>query len=222
MAVNPIIVLPYQPEWPVQFEIIKADLASDLADFGCNYITIEHIGSTSVPGQAAKPVIDIYIIIPAEDFNERNRLLFCDAMFNGEQRGDYRYMGDGGVGGRWSFKICLEPRRNISVVAEGSLVSRTSLAVRDTLTSHPELREKYGNIKMEIARETLYHVKGYSQRKNAIIAEILRTAGWSEEEIKVKEDNVTVVLPEIEPGGKLLSLCLLPCNGFLGAFSRHA
>ena len=206
MSVNPIIILPYQKAWVEEFQLIKAELEGDLTDFGCNFISIEHVGSTSVPGQAAKPVIDIHVIIPAEDFNDKNRDRFQEAMFNGERRGDYHLMGDGGVGGRWSFKLHFETRcqpwRNVSVVAQGSLVSRTSLAVRDTLRKDANLREKYGRVKMELAKETFYHVTAYSLRKNAIIAEILRKAGWTDKEIKAKEDNVTVVYPEINWGGR--------------------
>ena len=206
MSINPIIILPYQKAWAREFEVIKAELAGDFTDFGCNFISIEHVVSTSVPGQAAKPVIDIHIIIPAEDFNDQNRERFQEAMFNGDRRGDYHLMGDGGVGGRWSFKIHFETRsqpwRNVSVVAQGSLVSRTSLPVRDTLRKDPQLREKYGKVKKELAKETYHHVTAYSLRKNAIIREILKKAGWSEGDIKAKEDNITVVYPEIQWAGR--------------------
>ena len=57
-------VLLYNKSWPIEFEKIKAELASAFAD--C-IIAIEHVGSTSVAGLAAKPIIDIDIVI--EDYN---------------------------------------------------------------------------------------------------------------------------------------------------------
>ena len=155
MSLGPIIVSRYDKEWPKQFERIREELASDFSDFGLQYIAIEHIGSTSVPGMRAKPVIDIHVIIEPEDFNEENKQKFIDAMFLGNRRGDYHYTGDGGIGGRWSFKLKgVQPWRNISVVAKDSLQSRSNLAVRDTLRSNEELREKYGRIKRELSKET--------------------------------------------------------------------
>ena len=203
MSLDPIIVVRYQKEWPEQFQKIKEELESDYADFGCKYVAIEHIGSTSVPGQRAKPVIDIHVIVKPEDFNEANQDRFIDAMFYGDRRGDYQYKGDGGVGGRWSFKLVgVEPFRNISVVAQGSLVSRANLAVRDTLRNNPQLREKYGAVKKELAKRTYYHVNAYSQNKNGIIREILRAAGWTDAEIDEKEANVHITHPEMWPGGQ--------------------
>ena len=203
MSLDPIIVRSYKPEWPAQFEKIKEELESDFADYGCKFESIEHIGSTSVPGQTAKPVIDIHVITADEDFNDENKKKFIDAMFNGERRGDYAYKGDGGVGGRWAFKLNgVRPWRNISVVAKGSLVSRANLAVRDTLRKNDALRDKYGMVKKELAKETYYHVNAYSQAKNPIIREILKEAGWTDEEINEKEKNAHPTYPELWPGGK--------------------
>ena len=205
MSVTPIVILPYQEAWEQEFELIKAELEGDLSDFGCNFISIEHVGSTSVPGQAAKPVIDIHVIISAEDFNDKNRERFQEAMFNGERRGDYQLIGDGGVGGRWSFKIHFETRsqpwRNVSVVAQASLVSRASLAVGNTLRKDPELREKYGRVKQVLAKQTFYHVTAFSLRKECDHSGV-RKAGWTEDDIKAKEDNGTVVYPERQWGGR--------------------
>ena len=85
------------------------------------------------------------------------------------------------------------------MVAQGSLVSRTSLAVRDTLRKDPQLHEKYGK---ELAKETYHHVTAYSLGKNAIVGETLKKAGWSEGDIKAKENNVTVVCPNIQWAGR--------------------
>ena len=58
MSKAPVIILPYDPRWPLQFEEEKSHI---VADIGAFTLSIEHIGSTAVPGLAAKPVIDILI-----------------------------------------------------------------------------------------------------------------------------------------------------------------
>ncbi|NUM48328.1 MAG: GrpB family protein [Anaerolineales bacterium] len=57
-----IVIDPYHPEWPAEFETIRADLARVL---GARAVRIDHIGSTSVPGLGAKDVIDIQITVRA-------------------------------------------------------------------------------------------------------------------------------------------------------------
>ena len=56
-----ILVAPYDPAWPTMFERIAGDLAAAVPD-----ASIEHVGSTSVPGLAAKPILDIDVVVPAE------------------------------------------------------------------------------------------------------------------------------------------------------------
>ena len=64
------VIYAYRPRWPLQFATIAAELASDLAFNNVSYISIEHVGSTSVPGLAVKPIIDILLVIAADEFHE--------------------------------------------------------------------------------------------------------------------------------------------------------
>ena len=59
---EPIIVVEYDPLWPRIFEELRAPLAAALGDLA---VTVEHIGSTAVPGLAAKPVIDLDLVVPS-------------------------------------------------------------------------------------------------------------------------------------------------------------
>ncbi|GAA0241527.1 hypothetical protein GCM10008965_07100 [Methylorubrum aminovorans] len=61
--VNPVVIVPYDPIWPKIFVQIRDEIATAL---GWTAFEIEHIGSTSVPELAAKPIIDIDVVIPAE------------------------------------------------------------------------------------------------------------------------------------------------------------
>ena len=112
----------------------------------------------------------------------------------GERQGGYHYIGDGGVQGRWSFKLCpgspglQRVERHVYVAAEGSLPHRNYVAVRDTLRGDGALREEYAAVKVEAAGAGAYdNVMQYATRKNGVVRKILRRAGWSEEEVDAKE-----------------------------------
>ena len=183
-----IFIADYNPDWPTQFLAIKDELTGDLEDEGVSFICIEHIGSTSVPDLPAKPIIDILIVVPASDFDSVHLEQFKEALCWGKRQGGYHFIGDGGVTGRWSFKLWeVEPVRHVYVVADGGLPLRNCLALRDTLRRHPELREEYANLKIKLAEHEYDNVMQYSTLKNPVIRKILRGAGWNETHIDEKE-----------------------------------
>jgi GrpB-like predicted nucleotidyltransferase (UPF0157 family) len=179
-----ITVIPYLPAWPEQFEAIKSDLASDLALYTAEYISIEHVGSTSVPGLAAKPIIDIAIVIAEPSKFEGIKY----ALTWGERQGGYRYIGTGGVDGRWSFKLHnILPQRNLYVVLQDSMSLRSYLDLRETLRVDKALRDEYGALKMKLTRQEWSDVMEYATAKNGIVRKILQKAGWTHDEIDEKE-----------------------------------
>lgn len=94
-----VTLMPYDPAWPAQFVLIRNMLAAALEDAA---VTIEHVGSTSVPGFAAKPVIDVDVVIRPGAFPDvRSRL----------EAAGYRHAGDQGIAGREVFKCAaaLQP-----------------------------------------------------------------------------------------------------------------
>ncbi|KAK4693727.1 hypothetical protein P7C71_g3724, partial [Lecanoromycetidae sp. Uapishka_2] len=185
-----IFMSAYNPEWPAQFEAVKDELAGDLEDEGVSFLSIEHVGSTSVPNLPAKAVIDIMIVIPATDFDPLHLAGFKEALSWGKRQGGYHYIGDGGVKGRWSFKLWeREPIRHVYVVADGSLPLRSCRALRDTLRRHEGLRSEYGALKIQLAMRQYDNIMQYSTLKNPVIRKILREAGWTEEEIDEKESQ---------------------------------
>jgi GrpB-like predicted nucleotidyltransferase (UPF0157 family) len=179
-----ITVIPYLPAWPEQFEAIKSALASDLALYTAEYISIEHVGSTSVPGLAAKPIIDIAIVIADPSKFEGIKY----ALTWGERQGGYRYIGTGGVDGRWSFKLHnILPQRNLYVVLQDSMSLRSYLDLRETLRVDKALRDEYGALKMELAKQEWSDVMEYATAKNGMVRKILQKAGWTHDEIDEKE-----------------------------------
>jgi GrpB-like predicted nucleotidyltransferase (UPF0157 family) len=179
-----IVVVPYDPAWPKHFRAVEADLASDLALYHAEYISIEHVGSTSIPDLAAKPILDIAIVIA--DATKFERVHY--ALIWGERQGGYRHIGNGGVEGRWSFKLYnILPQRNLYVVLKDSMVLRSYLDLRETLRADPALRDEYGELKIKLAQQEWNDVMEYATAKNGMIRKILLKAGWTQDEIDEKE-----------------------------------
>jgi GrpB-like predicted nucleotidyltransferase (UPF0157 family) len=106
-------------------------------------VAIEHVGSTAVPGLAAKPVLDCDIVVAEQDLAAGSRALTGLGLTP---------LGELGIPLRWAFK---EPKRlagtNTYLVVAGSLSLRNHLAVRDSLRADPDLREQYAAVKKRSA-----------------------------------------------------------------------
>jgi GrpB-like predicted nucleotidyltransferase (UPF0157 family) len=168
-----IEVRDYDPTWPDRFEERRAEYAAALEAAAVPFVSIEHVGSTSVPGLAAKPVIDIDIVVDPPNVDAASSVL-VDLGF--EPRGEL------GIPQRWAF---WEPDRlagtNTYVVVADSLALRNHLAVRDTLRTDPDLRTEYGDVKKRVgaAAADIYE---YGAGKNATVQRILAAAGLSNED----------------------------------------
>ena len=92
MGTRNIIVLPYDEQWKKDFAAIKAELQEVLDGLA---LRIEHVGSTSVPGLSAKPIIDIDVVIRDESMLE--------AVIAALGRIGYRHEGNYGIAGREAF-----------------------------------------------------------------------------------------------------------------------
>jgi len=167
-----VTVEPYNPAWPSQFESIKADLQPHLASV--NIISIEHVGSTSVPNLAAKPIIDIDIIVTRENAQPAINALVANANFV--------HLGDLGIADRHALKDPNQsPKRNIYVCVEGALHTRNHIGVRDTLRVNSALRDEYGAFKSQIATQGT-NIVDYVEAKSGILQKILKAAGLLNEE----------------------------------------
>ena len=168
-----IEVSEYDPAWPERFERLRAEYARSLAAAGVPVLAIEHVGSTSVPGLAAKPVIDIDIIVAESDVEAASRVL-TGLGFQPE--------GDLGVPLRWAFKPPERlGRTNTYVIVDGSLSLRNHLAVRDILRADPHLREEYAAVKRR-AGATAANIDAYGRAKNAMVQRILAAGGLTDAE----------------------------------------
>ena len=168
----PIDVVAYDPGWPARFAAIRSAIADALADVAV--VAIEHVGSTSVPGLAAKPVIDVDVIV-----TRPNLMPAIGAL----ERIGYRHRGDLGIADRHALAPPNDgPRRNVYVVVEGSLALRNHLAVRAALRSDRALRSRYGALKRRLAAQT-DDIDTYVAGKTRLLLTILRDAGFTNDEL---------------------------------------
>ncbi len=122
---------------------------------------------------AAKPVIDIDIVVRQEDLPEASKVL---ASLGFEPRGEQ------GIPQRWAFHAPERlPQTHTYIVVDGSLGLRNHLAVRDLLRVDAELREEYGAAK-RAAAETAVDMDAYVAGKNAVVQRILEAAGFTADE----------------------------------------
>ena len=163
-----ITVVDYDPNWQKEFEKIKAELNAILGD--C-ILAIEHVGSTSVPQLYAKPIIDIDIVIENNMFNTVAQKLAVAA---------YIHQGDLGIIGREAFRYDDKTHlmeHNLYVCAENADELKRHKALRDFLRENVEYREKYSNIKIEMAKKHPYDIEAYLNGKQPVIMEIYGLCG---------------------------------------------
>ena len=166
-----VTVKPYNPQWASDFLQIKSDLEKGLE--GVPYISIEHFGSTSIPGLAAKPTIDIDIVVSRE--NVSDAIAACVAI-GYEERGQNYIPDRHALRAEW-----LKPPRNLYVCVEGCLALKNHRAIRDQLRKDEELRDEYAAVKLQLAHRDLDNFQEYCDGKNEIINKILDKSGMIEQ-----------------------------------------
>lgn len=168
----PIDVVPYSPEWPVLFDQVAADLRAALA--GVPSADVEHVGSTSVPGLAAKPVLDVDVLVDADD---------VEAAVAALEAVGYVHRGDLGVSGREAFTAPDDqPRRHVYVCLRGTLNVRNHLAVRDVLRARPDLRDEYAAVKLALADDPEMDIDTYIAGKSAVLQKVLAVSDLTDDE----------------------------------------
>ena len=173
----PIIVADYDPAWPETFEQLRARVWPVLSDIA---LSIEHVGSTSVPGLAAKPIIDMSVIVPS---NHEVPLAIERLATLG-----YVHQGNFGIEGREAFtRPAGTPAHNLYVCPQGSQGIQNHLAVRDYLRTHPETARAYGELKRRLGQEFPDDIESYVDGKTELILGILREQGLSAEQLAAIE-----------------------------------
>lgn len=168
-----ITVVDYDAAWPERFEALRTEYADALRAARVPVVAIEHVGSTSVPGLAAKPIIDCDIVVVEQNVEAATNVLVNLG---------FTPLGELGIPQRWAFK---EPARltgtNTYVIVDGSLSLRNHLAVRDVLRTNTQLRDRYAAVKRRVGAVAA-DIDDYGQGKNAVVEEILAAASLTDAE----------------------------------------
>ncbi len=160
---DPIVVVTYDPEWPAIFELLAGRADAALGDLTHK---IEHIGSTSVAGLAAKPIIDLVVIVAPDDV--------ADAIARLVSIG-YEHQGSLGVDGREAFAALEgDPPHHLYLSPTDSEELRAQLAFRDRLRSNADLATRYETLKRQLAVQFRNDRMGYTDAKTAFVVEASR------------------------------------------------
>lgn len=164
----------FSPSWPAEFAA-EADRLRDL--LGDQLQEVHHIGSTSVPGLAAKPVIDLLPVV--------RRLELVDECSPKLAAAGYRAWGEYGIAARRLFtKDCNGLRtHNIHVFAVGSPAIERHLAFGAYLRAHVEVRDEYAALKREVYARRPADIAAYCDGKDAGIKRVEPVAvAWYREQ----------------------------------------
>jgi GrpB-like predicted nucleotidyltransferase (UPF0157 family) len=160
-----ITVVEYQSDWPGLFETERRLLLTAL---GPDSGRIEHIGSTAVPGLAAKPILDIMAGLRTLPLG-REAVAALSAL-------GYEDLGENGIPGRHFFRKGMPRTHHLHVVEDGSDFWRNHLLFRDYLRGHPEEADAYGCLKRALGGRFRADRDAYSNAKTPYIEEVLRKA----------------------------------------------
>lgn len=160
----PIEVVAYDPSWPARFQAEQALLVEILSPL--LVAPIEHVGSTSVPGLAAKPIIDI--LVPVESL-EGSR-----AAIEPVRQLGYQYYPYKPEQMHWFCKPSpLVRTHHLHMVVYRSPVWVERLAFRDALRAHPQLAAQYAELKLRLAAQHRGDREQYTVAKGPFILSVL-------------------------------------------------
>ena len=194
MAIRNIVVLPSDKKWQQDFLAIKKELAAALgmapeqeelalsteqedgtpgmvSEHRPLALAIEHVGSTSVEGLAAKPIIDIDVVVASCD---------VEAAIQALAGIGYNHEGNLGIPGREAFGYSGKEHlreHHLYLCPEDSPELKRHLAFRDYLREHPQAVEEYSRIKLEAAALFPHDIDGYINHKSPVIERIYKELG---------------------------------------------
>ena len=168
---DPIIIAPYDPEWPRLFAELGARLREALGPVA---LRIDHIGSTAIPGMAAKPVIDVQVSVANFD----PLALFRAPL---ESLGFMHRASNPDLTKRYFRETPGERHTHIHVRRAGSWSEQFALLFRDYIRAHDEDCRWYDAIKRQLAEQYGDDRQGYTNAKTPVLWEIMQKADpWAQ------------------------------------------
>ena len=169
MKTKHVEVCQYNPKWKNAFLNIKNELQTVLGNYA---ITIEHVGSTSVEGLAAKPIIDIDIVI--SDYS------VLEEVVRRLSKIGYEHEGNLGIKGREAFRYEGKEhlqKHHLYVCPQDSAELNRHILFREYLRAHPKAVREYGDIKLKGAALYPYDIDRYIENKSPFIKKVYSEIG---------------------------------------------
>jgi GrpB-like predicted nucleotidyltransferase (UPF0157 family) len=165
---GPIVLAEYDPGWPQLYAREEARIRSALGD---RVLRIEHTGSTSVPGLAAKPIIDITMLV-ADVTDE-------PAYQPDLEAAGYVLRIRENEPAWYDHRVFKGPDTNVNlhVFSDGCVELERMLGFRDWLRTHDDDRERYERTKRDLVTREWQYVQNYADAKTEVVEEINRRAG---------------------------------------------
>ncbi|WP_019988707.1 GrpB family protein [Rudanella lutea] len=184
------LIQSYRPEWKREFDSLKTALEHALQGLA---VTVQHVGSTAIPGLVAKPILDIDIII-----HDKSLLKPIDRIL---QQLGYHSRGEQGIPGRFAFRQSrvTTPRtadgrawmeHHLYVCFADSLALKNHIRFRDALLQDPKLTEAYAQLKLHLVSQPGMTRERYTTLKTEFILSVLSGAGLAHTELSdIEEAN---------------------------------
>lgn len=175
-----IILVPYRQEWAETFRLHRERVAAAL---GSGALGIDHIGSTAVPGLAAKPIVDILLVV-ADSADEDSYLPALESAGYELRVREPAFE---------EHRMLRTPERDmhVHVLSAGSPEIQRYLRLRDALRAAPFLRARYQALKHAVAAQDWQDMNAYAQAKSGMIETIIQ---WSR--------RMDPGGPKLAPGGQ--------------------
>ena len=159
-------VVSYDDRWPDLFDAEAARIVGAVTSAGLPPLAIEHVGSTAVPGLAAKPILDLAAGRPP-DILSRTYIPILESL-------GYIYRGDGGLPGREFFRRGMLRSHHIHLVELGGTHWSRYLRFRDALRADPALRDAYADLKRVLAVQFPRDREAYIAGKADFVERVVR------------------------------------------------
>ena len=162
---GPIHLAPADPGWPEQYAEVAARIGQAL---GSVAVMVAHVGSTSVPGLAAKPVLDVLLLVP----DPADEAAYVPQL---EAAGFLLHLREPD----WHQHRLLkadDPVVHVHVLADGSEEAERMLLFRDRLRTNDDERALYEETKRRLAQRTWEQVQDYADAKSEVVEAIIARA----------------------------------------------
>lgn len=174
-------VVPYNPEWKNWFAFLRNEIWPQVSDL---VLDIVHVGSTSIEGLSAKPIIDMDIIVEdMSDFEEIKKRL---------AKIGYMHVGDLGIMGREAFNLDYEHKykHHLYLCPVDSIAYKNHMMLKKHMSENRDALKRYNDLKIGLA-ESSEDIESYWKAKTELILEFLEKEGLDRESLDlIRKDNL--------------------------------